>query len=81
MNRITIKPSQPSIYGRMRAEPRREYVSTLESVAVALTLCGESPEIEAGLSNLQDGAAGAGCGDHSGQGAEEARSAASEAPK
>jgi DTW domain-containing protein YfiP len=49
MNRITIKPSQPSIYGRMRAEPRREYVSTLESVAAALTLCGESPEIEAGL--------------------------------
>ncbi len=49
MNRITIKPSQPSIYGRMRAEPRREYVSTLESVAAALTLCGEPPEIEAGL--------------------------------
>lgn len=49
MNRLTLKPKQPSIYGKLRAEPKREYVSTLESVALALTLCGESPEIEAGL--------------------------------
>lgn len=47
--RLTLKPKQPSIYGRLRAEPRRDYVSTLESVAAALTLCGEPPEIEAGL--------------------------------
>ncbi len=49
LNRMTLQPKQPSIYGRLRAEPRREYVSTLESVAGALTLCGEGPEIEAGL--------------------------------
>jgi hypothetical protein len=49
LSRLTLKPSQPSIYGSLRAEPRREYVSTLESVAGALTLCGESPEIEVGL--------------------------------
>lgn len=49
LNRMTIQPKQPSIYGRLRAEPKREYVSTLESVAAALTLCGERPEIEAGL--------------------------------
>jgi DTW domain-containing protein YfiP len=49
LNRITLKPKQPSIYGRLRAEPRREFVSTLESVAAALTLCGEPPEIEASL--------------------------------
>ena len=49
MNRLPIKPKQPSIYGRLRAEPKRDYVSTLESVALALTACGESPEIEAGL--------------------------------
>lgn len=48
-SRMTIAPKQPSIYGRLRAEPKREYVSTLESVAIALTLCGESPEIETGL--------------------------------
>lgn len=52
LNRMTLKPTRPSIYGRLRAEPRRDYVSTLESVAAALTLCGESPEIEAGLSRV-----------------------------
>jgi DTW domain-containing protein YfiP len=52
LNRMSLKPSQPSIYGRLRAEPRRDYVSTLESVAAALTLCGEAPEIEAGLSRV-----------------------------
>jgi DTW domain-containing protein len=52
LNRMTLKPAKPSIYGRLRAEPKGEYVSTLESVAAALTLCGESPEIEAGLSRV-----------------------------
>jgi hypothetical protein len=52
LNRMTLKPAKPSIYGRLRAEPRREYVSTLESVAAALTLCGESPEIEVGLARV-----------------------------
>jgi DTW domain-containing protein len=52
LNRLTLKPARPSIYGRLRAEPKGEYVSTLESAAAALTLCGESPEIEAGLSRL-----------------------------
>jgi len=49
LKRVNIKPAQPSIYGRLRAEPRRDYVSTLESVAAALSLCGEDPQIEAGL--------------------------------
>lgn len=52
LNRMTLKPAKPSIYGHLRAEPRREYVSTLESVAAALTLCGEPPEIEAGLTRV-----------------------------
>jgi DTW domain-containing protein len=52
LNRMNLRPTKPSIYGRLRAEPRREYVSTLESVAAALTLCGEPPEIEAGLSRV-----------------------------
>ncbi len=52
LSRLTLKPSKPSIYGSLRAEPRREYVSTLESVAAALTLCGEAPEIEVGLSRV-----------------------------
>jgi DTW domain-containing protein YfiP len=52
LNRMTLKPGRPSIYGKLRAEPRREFVSTLESVAAALTLCGESPEIAAGLERI-----------------------------
>ena len=52
LNRMTLRPANPSIYGRLRAEPRREYVSTLESVAAALTLCGEPPEVEAGLARV-----------------------------
>lgn len=52
LNRLSLEPKAPSIYGRLRAEPRREFVSTLESVSAALTLCGESPEIEAGLARV-----------------------------
>ena len=52
LNRLSLNPQKPSIYGRLRAEPRREFVSTLESVAAALTLCGESPEIQAGLERV-----------------------------
>lgn len=52
LSRLTLRPTKPSIYGSLRAEPRREYVSTLESVAAALTLCGESADIEVGLSRV-----------------------------
>jgi DTW domain-containing protein YfiP len=50
--RMTLRPKAPSIYGRLRAEPRREYVSTLESVAAALTLAGEPPEVEVALARV-----------------------------
>ena len=52
LNRLTLKPGKPSIYGSLRAEPQREYVSTLESVAAGLTLCGEPAEIEVGLQRV-----------------------------
>jgi DTW domain-containing protein len=52
LKRLTLAPQQPSIYGRLRAEPRRDYVSTLESVTAALTLCGELPEIEASMARI-----------------------------
>lgn len=52
LDRMTLEPTAPSIYGRMRVEPKRAYVSTLESVAAALTLCGEPAEIEAGLTRV-----------------------------
>jgi len=52
LNRLSLKPEKPSIYGRLRAEPRRELVSTLESVAHALVLCGESPGTAADLERV-----------------------------
>jgi DTW domain-containing protein YfiP len=52
LNRMNLEPKAPSIYGRLRAEPKVEFVSTLESVTAALTLCGEPPEIEAGLARV-----------------------------
>jgi DTW domain-containing protein YfiP len=50
--RLAIRPTQPSIYGKLRREPRRDYVSTLESAGLALTACGEDPTIEPGLNRL-----------------------------
>ncbi|HVU00690.1 MAG TPA: tRNA-uridine aminocarboxypropyltransferase [Polyangiaceae bacterium] len=49
LNRMSLTPKQPSIYGKLRAEPRREFVSTLESAAAALTRMGEDPTVEASL--------------------------------
>ncbi|MEM9557857.1 MAG: tRNA-uridine aminocarboxypropyltransferase [Acidobacteriota bacterium] len=47
--RIGLRPDQPSIYGRLRREPSRHHVSTLESVAAVLTASGEDPAIETAL--------------------------------
>jgi DTW domain-containing protein YfiP len=52
LNRLSMRPAQPSIYGKLRREPRRDYVSTLESAGAALTLCGEDAAIETGLNSL-----------------------------
>jgi len=52
MNRMSLAPGKPSIYGRLRAEPRRELVSTLESVGAALTLAGESPDVQKELERV-----------------------------
>jgi DTW domain-containing protein YfiP len=47
--RLTLRPREPSIYGTLRPEPRRDYVSTLEAVGAALTAVGEDPSLEAAL--------------------------------
>jgi hypothetical protein len=52
MNRMSLAPGKPSIYGKLRAEPRRELVSTLESVGAALTLTGESPDVQTSLERV-----------------------------
>jgi len=44
--RIALKPKQPSLYGKLRREPRREGLSTLESAALVLSRLEGRPEIE-----------------------------------
>jgi hypothetical protein len=50
--RIVLNPAEPSMYGRLRREPRREWVSTLEAVAEALPALGEPAEARASLRRL-----------------------------
>jgi DTW domain-containing protein YfiP len=52
LKRLLVFPNEPSIYGRVRKEPRREYVSTLEAVALALDGLGEDPAIGKELRRL-----------------------------
>ncbi|MEZ0310692.1 MAG: tRNA-uridine aminocarboxypropyltransferase [Myxococcota bacterium] len=41
LQRIVLEPREASIYGAMRREPKREFVSTLEAVADTLVALGE----------------------------------------
>ena len=41
LQRIVLEPREASIYGAMRREPKRDYVSTLEAVADTLVALGE----------------------------------------
>ena len=41
LQRVVLEPREASIYGAMRREPKREYVSTLEAVADTLVALGE----------------------------------------
>jgi DTW domain-containing protein YfiP len=50
--RVVVQPTQPGIYGRLRREPRRGLVSTLEAVADALVHNGEPPEARETLRRL-----------------------------
>ena len=43
--RAILTPSGPSLYGELRREPRRECLSTIESVAEALVALGEEPAV------------------------------------
>jgi DTW domain-containing protein YfiP len=46
MRRIVLNPSRPSRYGRLRKEPRRDSVSTLEAAAFVMARLENRPEIE-----------------------------------
>ena len=51
LNRIVITPRHKSMYGDLRKEPRRECLSTIESVAEALEALGEKAEVTTGLTS------------------------------
>jgi len=50
--RLSLRPTEPGIYGKTRREPDREAISTLEAVADALQANGEDPALRAGLRRL-----------------------------
>ena len=45
LKRLTLNASRPSLYGRLRKEPRRECLSTIESIAEALEAMGEDATV------------------------------------
>ncbi len=49
LGRAIVHPREPSIYGKLRKEPRHDPVSTLESVADALVANGEPEALRADL--------------------------------
>jgi DTW domain-containing protein YfiP len=50
--RIALKPQRPSQYGRLRREPRREGLSTIEAAGMVLARLEKRPEIEAATGQL-----------------------------
>jgi DTW domain-containing protein len=50
--RIALSPREPSMYGKLRREPRREYVSTLEAIADVLPALGEDEAVRDNLRRL-----------------------------
>jgi len=54
LRRLVLHPSNKSRYGRIRREPRREALSTLEAVALLLKHLDGGPEIAARLLSALD---------------------------
>lgn len=52
LGRVILHPREPSIYGRLRREPRPECVSTLEAIGSALEELGEPSEVNVGLRRI-----------------------------
>ncbi|MGZ3409731.1 MAG: tRNA-uridine aminocarboxypropyltransferase [Xanthobacteraceae bacterium] len=52
--RVVLGPSRPSAYGKLRREPRREGLSTIESAAMLLARLEHKPEIEVALNESFD---------------------------
>jgi len=50
--RVVLHPREPSIYGRLRKEPRKEWVSTLEAIGDVLPALGEPEAVRTNLRRL-----------------------------
>jgi DTW domain-containing protein YfiP len=48
--RVILGPAKPSLYGKLRREPRRDGLSTIEAAAMLLAALEKRPDIEAVLS-------------------------------
>jgi DTW domain-containing protein YfiP len=48
--RVILGPARPSLYGKLRREPRRDGLSTIEAAAMLLAALEKRPDIEAILS-------------------------------
>lgn len=49
LDRVVLSPRAPSIYGKLRREPRKSFVSTLEAAADVLVAAGEAEEVRTTL--------------------------------
>jgi DTW domain-containing protein len=47
--RVILGPAKPSLYGKLRREPRRDGLSTIEAAAMLLAALERRPELEATL--------------------------------
>ena len=54
LRRLVLNPRRPSRFGRVRREPRREALSTLEAAALVLKNLDGGPEVEAALFDRLD---------------------------
>lgn len=52
--RLVLNPQKPSAYGKLRKEPRREALSTLEAAGLLLSRLERKPQIEAALTATFD---------------------------
>lgn len=47
--RVILGPSRPSLYGKLRREPRRDGLSTIEAAGMLISRLEQRPEIESAL--------------------------------
>lgn len=52
LNRAILNPKHKSLYKELRKEPRKECLSTIESIAEVLDALGDSPEVSQSLRQL-----------------------------